>query len=99
MLRGKPLVPWISRTRRCVTLSTAETGYTAMVDTVKDAIFVSHNILGFLVPSMTRKSTVVSEGDEGAISSANNPLSSARSCHIGVCHHSRREKLAAKGDV
>ena len=92
LLCGKSLVSWISRTQQCVTLSTTEAEYVAMADSVKDALFV-RNLLSFLVPGRTHKCITVREDNEGAISLANNPLSSARSRHIDVRHHFLREKV------
>ena len=59
----------------------------------KGSLFV-RNLLSFLVPGRTHKCITVREDNEGAISLANNPLSSARSRHIDVRHHFLREKVA-----
>ena len=92
VLCGSSLISWISRTQRCVTTSTTEAEYVAMADSVKDALFV-RDVLTFLVPTMEGKCITVHEDNEGAISLANNPLSSARSRHIDVIYHFLREKV------
>jgi len=92
ILCGKSLFSWMSRIQRCVTSSTTEAEYIAMAESVKDAL-CGRDALGFLVPGRGRKSITVREDNEGAISLANNPLSSARSRHIDVRYHFLREKV------
>ena len=98
LLCGKSLISWISRTQQCVTLSTTEAEYVAMVDAVKDALFV-RDVLGFLVPGKRHKCIAVREDNEGAISLVSNPLSSGRSRHIDVRYHFLREKARDKDIV
>ncbi|CAB1113542.1 unnamed protein product [Ectocarpus sp. CCAP 1310/34] len=80
------LVAWISRTQKCVTLSTTEAEYVAMGDGVKEALFVK-GMLEFLRPSDRIGKIQVREDNEGAIALAENPLSSCNSKHIDVRHH------------
>ncbi|CAB1112078.1 unnamed protein product [Ectocarpus sp. CCAP 1310/34] len=80
------LVAWISRTQKCVTLSTTEAEYVAMGDGVKEALFVK-GMLEFLRPSDRIGKIQVREDNEGAIALAENPLSSCNSKHIDVSHH------------
>ena len=94
---GGTLVPWLSRTQKCVTLSTTEAEYVAMADGVKEAQYV-RGILAFLMPSLEPMSTSVYEDNKGAIDLAKNPLSSSNSKHIGVRCHFLRE-LSASGDI
>ena len=92
LLCGKSLISWMSRTQRCVTLSSTEAEYVAIADAVKDAMFV-RDVLEFLVPERKRTCITVSEDNAGAICLANNPLSSARSRHIDVRHHFLRQMV------
>ena len=94
ILCGKSLISWISRTQKCVTTSITEAEYVAMAEAVKDALFV-RDVLVFLVPSRKGKCITVREDNQGAISLASNPLSSARSRHIDVRFH-LREKVEKK---
>ena len=80
------LVVWISRTQKCVLQSTSESKYLAMGDGVKEALFVN-GMLQFLKPSRKPRKMDVFEDNEGAITLAENPLSSSRSNHIDVRHH------------
>ena len=41
---GGTLVPWFSRTQKCVTLSTTEAEYVAMADGVKEALYVKRSV-------------------------------------------------------
>ena len=68
-----------------------------MADSVKDALFI-RDVLVFLAPSREGNRIVVREDNAGAISLANNPLSSARSRHIDVRYHFLREKVA-EGEI
>ncbi|CAB1096750.1 unnamed protein product [Ectocarpus sp. CCAP 1310/34] len=79
------LVAWISRTQKCVTLSTTEAEY-AMGDGVKEVLFVN-GMLEFLRPSDRIGNSQVREDNEGAIALTENPLSSCNSKHIDVRHH------------
>ena len=80
------IVAWISRTQKCVTLSTTEAEYVSMGDGVKEGLFVN-DVLKFLVPGSEDKKIEVLEDNEGAIALATNPLSSGNSKHIDIRHH------------
>ena len=80
------IVAWISRTQKCVTLSTTEAEYVSMGDGVKEGLFVN-DVLKFLVPSARNGKIEVLEDNEGAIALAENPLSSCNSKHIDIRHH------------
>ena len=60
------IVAWISRTQKCVTLSTTEAEYVSMGDGVKEGLFVN-DVLEFLVPSARNGKIEVFEDNEGAI--------------------------------
>ena len=53
---------------------------------MKEALFVN-GMLQFLRPSVEPRNIEVLEDNEGAITLAENPLSSCRSKHIDVRHH------------
>ncbi|CAB1097712.1 unnamed protein product [Ectocarpus sp. CCAP 1310/34] len=72
-------VAWISRTQKCVSLSTSEVEYIAMGDGVKEALFVN-GMLEFLRSSEKLGKIQVLEDNEVAL--AENPLSSCNSKHI-----------------
>ena len=80
------IVAWISRTHKCVTLSTTEAEYVSMGDGVKEGLFVN-DVLKFLEPKAKSGKIEVLEDNEGAIALATNPLSSGNSKHIDIRHH------------
>ena len=71
---GGTLVSWFSRTQKCVTLSTTEAEYVAMVDWVKEALY-ARGILAFLIASLGTMIIGVYEDYKGAIELAKKPLS------------------------
>ena len=74
---------WFSRTQRCVLLSSREAEYVALVECVKEVVFV-HQILDFLRPHVDGKATVVYEDNEGAFQLATNALGLTRTKDIDV---------------
>ena len=88
-------IAYISRTQRCVSLSSTEAEYIAMGDGVKELLFV-RQVLRFLRPGHKEKRVTVFEDNEGAISLASNRLASARSKHIDVRYHFLRELVEQK---
>ena len=92
---GKSPVIWFSSTQKIVTLSTTEAGYVALGDGVKEALFVKGVIL-FIIPSISENCIKVFVDNDGAVSFANNPLSSARTNHIDVRFHFIRELTRSK---
>ena len=93
---GAP-VAWLSRTQKCVTLSTTKAECVAMGDGVKEALFV-RGVLSFLVPDHKLGGITVLEDNEGAKALAENHLSSSNSKHIDVRHHFLRE-LVSTGEI
>ena len=91
------LVVWISRVQKCVSQSTSEAEYLAMGDGVKEALFVN-GMLQFLRPRRKPRNIDVLEDNEGAITLAENPLSSSRSNHIDMRHHFLRN-LTGEGVI
>ena len=53
-------------------------------------------VLSFIIPSISESRIKVFVGNDGAISLANNPLSSARTKHIDVRFHFFRELTRSK---
>ena len=92
---GKSSVSWFSSTQNIVTLSTTEAEYVALGGGVKEALFVD-GVLSFIIPSISENCIKVFVDNDGAISLANNPLSSARAKHIYVCSHFVREITRSK---
>ncbi|CAM9695537.1 unnamed protein product [Sphacelaria rigidula] len=77
-----------SRTQHCVTLSTTDAEYVAVAEEAKECMFL-RSVLSFLRPRVMlgremEYDTGLHEDNEGAKALADNPLSSARSKHIGV---------------
>ena len=83
---GKSSVSWFSSTQKIVTLSTTEAEYIALGDGVKEALFVK-GVLSFIIPSISENCIKVFVDNDGAISLANNPLSSARTKLIDMRFH------------
>ena len=92
---GKSSVSWFSSTQKIVTPSTTEAEYVALGDEVKEALFVN-GVLSFIIPSISENCIKVFVGNDGAISLANNPLSSARTKHIDMRFHFIRELTGSK---
>ena len=92
---GKSSVSWFSSTQEIVTLSTTEAKYVALGDEVKEALFVK-GVLSFIIPSISENCIQVFVDNDGAISLANNPLSSARTKHIDVRFPFIRELTRSK---
>ena len=92
---GGAAVSWTSSTQRCVALSTAEAGYVALEEGVKEALFTGV-VLSFICPELSGSCVRVFEDSQGAIALAENPICSARSNHIEVWFHFARELLRAE---
>ena len=94
---GGTHVSWISRTQKCITLSTTEAEYVAMADGVKEDLYV-RGVLVFLMPSVGSPSIAVFEDNKVAINLAKNPLRSSNSTHVDVRYHFLRV-LVGTGDL
>ena len=92
---GDAAISWAGSTQRCVTLSIAEAEYKALGDGVEEALLTGA-VLFFICHELSGSCVRVFEDNQGAIASAVNPLSAARSKHIDVRFHSVRELLCAK---
>ena len=91
-------VSWVSSTKRCVALSSAEGEYVALGEGVKEALF-TRAVLSFICPELTGSWVRVVGGNQKTIPLAENPLSSERSKHIDMPFHFIRELLRAKIDI
>ncbi|CAN0278062.1 unnamed protein product [Ascophyllum nodosum] len=80
---------------KIVTLSTTEAEYVALGDGVKEALFVK-GVPSFIIPFISDNFFKVFVDNDGEISLANNPLSSARTKHIDVRFHLIRELTRSK---
>ena len=85
-------VSWMSRTQRCVSLSSSEAEYIAMAEATKDALFL-RQLLGFMWPECREQKVIMYEDNEGALRLASNPLSSNRTKHIDVRYHFIRDEV------
>ena len=83
---GGTVVSHTSKTQHVVPLSTSEAEYIATGDGVKEALFV-RAVLSFITPETGGASIKVLEDNQGGKALMENPISSARSKHIGVHFH------------
>lgn len=92
---GGGCLSWFSRTQKCVTLSTTEAEYVAMVDIVKEVLFL-RQVWRFMLPEVGMPCIPVFEDNQGAIQLAQNPMTNCNSKHIDVRHHFIRELVGRK---
>ena len=78
---GNVAVYAASRTQHHVTLSTTEAEYVALVEEIKERVFV-RSVMSFFQPNVYE--ITLMENNEGAKAMAENSLSSGRSKHIDV---------------
>ena len=83
-------VSWLSRTLKCVTLSTTEAEYVAMTNVLKEVIYV-RNVLSFM--DCVHRKIVLREDNQGATALAENPVGSNNNKHIEVRIHCIREQV------
>lgn len=88
-------VSFLSRTQKSVTLSSCEAEYVAMVDGLKEAIFLRY-LWAFIFPLERIGCTVVNEDNMGALYLAENPATTPNSKHIDIRHHFIRERVARR---
>ena len=70
----------VSRTQKCVTLSTTEAEYVALADTIKEAMFLRY-VWSFIFPGFGTMCITVFEDNEGAKNLAQNPVCTSNSSH------------------
>ena len=80
---GGTVVSHVSKTQHVVSLLTSEAEYISARDGVQEALLV-RAVLSFIAPETSGASMNVLEDNQGAKALIENPLSSARSKHIGV---------------
>lgn len=85
-LDGGRAVIWLSRTQRCVMLSSTETEYVAIGEYVKQVLLLGE-ILGLAQPTTEVTGLPVGEDNQRSIKLKENSSSSARSRHNDVPHH------------
>ena len=88
---------WVSRTQKCVTLSTFVAVYVALGDAVNELLFL-RQVWRFMIPGKGMPCFPVFEDNEGALQLSKNPVSNSNSKHVDVRHHFLRE-LVRQGDI
>ena len=73
-------------TQKCVTLSTSEAEYDALVDDVKELLF-SRQVWRFMLPSKVMMCLPVFEYNQDAVKFAQNPVTNSNSKTFDVRHH------------
>ena len=90
-------VCWVSRTQKCVPLSTSEAEYVALGDAVKELVFL-RQVWRFMISGKGMPCFPVFEDNQGALQLSKNPVSNSNSKHIDVRYHFLRE-LVRQGDI
>ena len=91
-------IAWKSRRQPTVALSTMESKYMALTDTMKELVWV-RNLLAELGHSNNYSNnesanpTDLFSDNQGAIALAKNPVSHSRAKHIDIRHHFVREAI------
>ena len=85
-------VMYLCRTQKSVTLSSMEAEYIAMVDGMKEDIFLQY-LWSFIFPDRDVGCTLIHEGIVSAIRLACNPATTPNSKHIDIRHHFVRERV------
>ena len=88
-------IMWLSKTQKCVTLSTTHAEYVAMADVGKELLFLVQ-VWRFMLPEELRPCIPLFEDNEGAIQIAKHPISNSNSKHIDVRHHFLRQLVEQK---
>ena len=86
VMLGNTAVGASSKTQRCVTLSTSEAEYAAMVHEAKSALAIKA-VLDFVQPHLSGRAIDMYEDNKGVKSLAGNPHVSHRSKHIEARFH------------
>ena len=89
------VVSWFSRTQHFVTLSSTESEYISLVETVKELLFL-RQLCEFIQPGSVKLPITVFEDNEGAVKLSDNPICTNRTKHIDVRFHFIREKVEDK---
>ena len=84
---------WFSRTHKCITFSTTEAEYIAMVDAMKEVMFLQQ-VWCFMLPGVSISCVPVFEDNEGAVQLVQMPVTNPNSRHIEVRHNFLRDLVA-----
>ena len=98
VMRGGASVSWFSRTQKCVTLSTTETECLALVDIIKEVLFL-RQVWRFMLTEVGMPCIPVFEDNEGAVQLAQNPITNSNSKHIDVQHHFLTRELTERKEI
>ena len=85
-------VCWFSKIQKCMTLSTTETEYVGLADTIKGVIFFRY-AWSFILPGLGSACITVFEDNKGARHLAHNLVCALNSKHIDIRHHYLKELL------
>ena len=91
-LLGDGAVTWGSKRQTSVALSTVEAEYMALSQATKEAVWLRR-----LLEELGKEShspTTIMEDNQGAISTALNPVFHRKTKHIHMCYHYVRESIA-----
>ena len=94
---GGACVCWFSRTQKCVTISTSEAEYVALIDALKELLFLRH-VWRFMLPGKRMPCFPIFGDNQGAAQLSQNPVSNSDSRHIDVRHRFFRE-FVRQGDI
>ena len=87
IMYGGACVCWLSRTQKCVTLSTSEAeNVTLLGDAVKEMLFL-RQVWRFMLPGKGMPYFPIFEGYQGAVQLSQNPVSNSNLKHIDVRHN------------
>ena len=92
VMLGGAVTQRISRTQKCITLSSRKEEYVAMAEGYMEAFFVRY-VWRFLLPDFGDPCIQVFEDNRGVIQMVVNPVSNSNSKHIDVLHHFLREHV------
>ena len=94
---GGACVCWLSRTQKCVTLSTSKAEYVALGDAVKELLFL-RQVWRFMLSGEGMPYFPIFEDNQGAVQLSQNSVSNSNLKHIDVRHHFLRE-LVRQEDI
>ena len=87
IMYGGACVCWLSRTQKCVTLSTSKAENVILLgDAVKEMLFL-RQVWRFMLPGKGMPYFPIFEGYQGAVQLSQNPVSNSNLKHIDVRHN------------
>ena len=96
VMYGSVCVSWFSRAHKCITLSAPEAAYVALVNVIKEALFL-RQIWLFVFLDVRMPYIPVFEDNEGVVQIAQKPITNSDSKHIDIRHHFLKELLIVGG--